>query len=163
MDKIQTYNKGFSDIMSASSKYRFYPSALLFILLSTLERSVTFAKCVVTFNVVLRGSIGDDTTTYMLSSALAWHVFCVTNDDCRSTLLMPGIGLLGNPCGIPRSWLPVYIFEISNKNCVWYADKDRMFMIAMALQVSSAAITILYIDKLENKSLMFETFVAIAI
>ncbi|ETO63740.1 hypothetical protein F444_18622 [Phytophthora nicotianae P1976] len=72
MDKIQTYNKGFSDIMSASSKYRFYPSAFLFILLSTLERSVTFAKCVVTFNVVLRGSIGGDTTTYMLSSALAW-------------------------------------------------------------------------------------------
>ncbi|ETO73043.1 hypothetical protein F444_10987 [Phytophthora nicotianae P1976] len=144
MDKIQTYNKGFSNIMSASSKYRFYPSALLFILLSTLEQSVTFAKCVVTFNVVLRGSIGDDTTTYMLCCIglgtiitgffnfsvvvgrvrCQWsfqHVFVLAinaNDDCRSTLLMPGIGLLGDPCGIPRSWLPVYIFEISNEICV---------------------------------------------
>ncbi|CAI5729918.1 hypothetical protein KXD40_009367 [Peronospora effusa] len=115
----------------------------LFNLLSTLEQSASFASYVVTYDDVLSGDVGDGSTTFLLYGScvvgtiiagflnfflgrrlaiVAGGLFSTlgmvavsANDDLRSALLMPGIGLLGASCGILLPSLAIYIYEISTK------------------------------------------------
>ncbi|RLN57534.1 hypothetical protein BBJ28_00001653 [Nothophytophthora sp. Chile5] len=103
------------------------------------------AMCyVVTYDGVLSGNVGDGTTTFLLYGAcvlgtiiagflnyflgrrlaiVAGGLFSTlgmvavsANDDLRSMLFMPGIGLLGASIGILLPSLAIYIFEISTKD-----------------------------------------------
>ncbi|TMW59030.1 hypothetical protein Poli38472_007175 [Pythium oligandrum] len=116
----------------------------LFSLMSTLEASASFASYVVNYENVLSGNLVNGTTTYIFHGASAFGsiaagalgyflgrrlaivvggmvtmlgMVCVcANDDLRSTLLLPGVGLMGLAVGILLPSLAVYIYEISTRD-----------------------------------------------
>ncbi|KAF1784873.1 hypothetical protein GQ600_9852 [Phytophthora cactorum] len=74
LNVIQTrmmYNEGFSKVIALSRLEILAGIGIgwLFKLLSTQEQSASFASCMVTYDGVLRGNVGDDTPTYMLYGA----------------------------------------------------------------------------------------------
>ncbi|KAJ0396106.1 hypothetical protein ATCC90586_005507 [Pythium insidiosum] len=112
LNVIQTrmmYNKGFSEVVSASSQYAFSLAAFMgmlggigcgwiFYVFSTLETSPDFIGFVASYN-LLKGKAGDGTVTAV--------------QDMGEGFLFPGVGLLGCAVGILLPTIAMYIYEVS--------------------------------------------------
>ncbi|GLD94845.1 hypothetical protein PINS_up003470 [Pythium insidiosum] len=115
----------------------------MYSLLSTLEHSASFASYVVTYEGVMNGKVGGGKITFVFVGASVVGVLMASllniavgrrlsiviggvismlglvavsaRDELRSTLLIPGIGLLSLALGILLPSLAIYIYEISTK------------------------------------------------